>query len=243
MKSLLSILTIGALAATIASCNKTDDKTTVCRITSIINSQQNQVNSSTKIVYDEGRIASILTTGVSGGIKTFTYGVGTITVVEKDNNGKLQRTKYLVLTPDNKIASLTEKNAANVTEDVTYYYYDGDNHLNRIVNTASNGLTDTTMVTFIDGNMTNTVNNTTKAVTSYIYDDNKLFMDGDYLQIMQTLDNGGLAVINKSVLKSMVTNNGTPTNIQYEYNSLGKITKMIVSGAIADEYSYEYFCD
>lgn len=241
MKLGIAIIAMGALATTFASCGKDDNKdATVCSITSIVKTAQSTTTTTT-IIYDEGRIATVLTNGTNGGSKLFTYGFGTIQIVSKDKAGTTLGMDDITLTPEGKVASVTKKTAAGDMKEIVAYSYDLDGNLAQYVVTNAVGAKDTTLVTYINGNMTNK-KYSNNDVTSFDYYADKLFVDGDYFKITQLLENGALAVANTNLLKSSVTNNGSITTYTYQFNALNKITKMTVAGATTDEYTYVYDC-
>lgn len=236
----LSILVLGSLLFSIASCDKDDDKAKpVCKMSSIVETGDNGTISRV-ISYDEGKMASVVTAGGDGSSKIFSYSSGMITVISKNKSGVVTGTDEVLLNQSGKIHSITQKNAAGTTTGVESYTYNTAGQVVLSISSPVTGPADTTTYSYSNGNVTLSTNKGKN--TLYTYYEDKTFSDGDFVKLVQILNTGALALENKNLLKSVIAPDGAVSNLTYQYDNTGKITRLIFLGATNGNYSYTYDC-
>lgn len=237
----LSVVALGGLLFTIASCGKDDDKAAnpVCRMSSIVETTDNETISRV-ISYDEGKIASVATAGGDGSSKLFSYTSGMITIISKNKSGVVTGSDEVLLNEAGKISKITQKNAGGTTTGIQSYIYNGKGELSMNISTPVTGTSDTTTYSYSDGNVTVSTNKGKNTLYSHYTD--KAFADGDLLKLLQILNTGALAVENKNLLKSVISPEGSVTDFTYQQDNMGKITRLTLSGAANKNYSYTYDC-
>ncbi|HTN47380.1 MAG TPA: hypothetical protein VL098_13605 [Flavipsychrobacter sp.] len=242
----LSVLLMSSLLIGITSCDKDDDdktKAVTCKISSIVSTGTS--TSTVALKYDEGRLATTTTAGGAGSSKLFNYAGNTITIVDRNAAGAVTGSNEVLLNENGKIVMITVKNINGHTTNTITYTYNTDGNLSMAVNTPITGSADTSLFIFSGGNLQRMVAQNSD-LTDYTYYTDKAFLDGDFLKTAQMVNYGALALINKNLLKSITTYDpiGNPqvTNLSYEYDSKGKLTRIVGTGNTSFNYSYTYDC-
>lgn len=235
----LSAVAFGLLAT---SCNPDDDYTPVCRMSTVVESSANGIRT-TAITYDEGKISQLHMAGGTKSSKQFIYSGNNFTVVNKDDTGGITSKQDVALNNFYKISLITEKTPAGVVTKNTSYEYDNNGNLTHFTETPVTGTEKVTSFTFSNGNASSMLD-ANGNLTQLSYYTDKAFLDGDVTKVLQILGVGAVAVVNKNLIKS-ATVIGSPnkvTNITYEFDNAGKITKAILSGDASSTYTYTYDC-
>jgi hypothetical protein len=239
------------LLLVLASCNKKSDNPVSpalpvvnvpsCELTSITGTSTTGNATVIQLTYNnDGQLSIIKQTGGNGEFtKVLNYNRNTIIATSTGISDKIDsvvlNSNGLIAfsqTKDNSIPSLPRKT-------VNTFLYGSDGQLVKSTSQINDGTPTTTNYTFVNGDLISTDG---PGATTYTYYTDKAFIDGDFLKIFQLLNQNGLFVINKHLVKSAMTAN-TLQNFIYEFDTSGKITKLTgTTGSRVEELAYGYKC-
>jgi hypothetical protein len=236
-KAIVFLLTLIPLA--IASCTKETDKLSKCKMVNVTIEGANAV---TNITYNnDGKIATVITTGANPMNKVYTYFGNTIMIIGRDGgNNVVSRDSIIV---DDKGRPLNIRTyGVNGDWDNIQLEYNGDD-LARLLTSNNNSLTPAiNTATYEDGNMVS--HQTPTATFTFEYYKDQEVQPGDYFQVASFLSHGISIYPQKNLMKGALDGRGSISNFTYEFNDDGLITKCIASnGASTFTLTYRYECD
>jgi hypothetical protein len=235
----LHAISFALLILIFAGCKKEPVASfTGCRIVSVISSAMPGVDSrawydiSGRIVYTE-----------SGPFKTtYTYNQNHATVVATSNGAFFQKVIYTLnaagLTTN---TWFTEDSTGTVWHNLAYEY-NGQEITRSIVTSSSGGGPTITTYTWVNGNVSQSVDYL-GLVTTYAYYP-ELSRLGDYYATIP-LNAPGHIIRNKNLLKTIIPNNSsvTPINVSYEFDADGKIiSRTTINNTTSTNY-FGYECN
>jgi hypothetical protein len=228
-------LFIVCLLAVGMGCKKESDKTSDCKITYVATS----AGSTFTLTYnDEGKIATIHS---SDSHKDFTYIDNTVYIVTLDKDGNFyQKDSITIDTKGRPLNIRSFSTAVGSTWNNDSFEYNGDD-LKSFTRTTSSGATPTiTTTTYSNGNPLVLKTGASNIILDY-YTDKKL-QKGDYLE-MATLVQYGISLYPHKNLLKMIASGSEVTNLTYEFNSDGLISKLTATSPTqANVLLYTYEC-
>jgi hypothetical protein len=253
-RAIFCTFVFGYLLWILASCNKSSDNPVAppppappvvnvpsCELTAITGTSTTGNPTVIQLTYNnDGQLSIIKQTGGNGEFtKVLNYNGNTIIAT---STGASDKTDSVVLNSkgliafsqsrDNSIPSLPRKT-------VNTFSYDNNGQLIKSTSQTNDGTPTTTNYTFVNGDLISTDG---PGATTYTYYTDKAFIDGDFLKIFQLLNQNGLFVVNKHLVKSAKSSN-TLQNFIYEFDASGKITKLTgTTGSRVEELAYGYKC-
>jgi hypothetical protein len=245
MKTTYPLLIIAMLSLFVSpSCSKKSSSPAqtcqIITITDVLGSSTTTFN----LTYDnEGRLSTEQEIGSSGTTnKVFTYS-GTTELVST-TYGSGSTTDSITLNSDGLLQ--TDYFTDGTTENLTTYTYSGE-ECQKTVQTAISGSTpaQTAVYSWTDGNATSINSGTTSDVLTY--DQTKPSQAGDYFQISQLINSGGIYIKNTNLVSGFTSNTGgtnTIFNFTYTSDNTGKITQLVATyGSTTETISYQYSCN
>lgn len=251
MKKILTNLKgilILAIAFAFFSCKKGNTSDTKqCRITKAIFTSGNS-----SVIYNmsynsNGTVSVIIASvGTDSNIKTFSYEANKIIVISKTYPGNDESKQEVTLNNDNKFINIRSwYNASGTQWANTQIVYDNNgNLLKEIFTSSSNNSSATKNYTVSNGDIIKeSYQNSTTAYDFYL---DKPYQKGDYFGF-QSLIRYGMEGYRKNahlVKSALASGNTIPTQINYEFNSEGMISRILFSSpGNTDNISYSYECN
>ena len=223
------------LVITAASCQKNGNDP-VCHITTIL---RGQLPDTTSILYNPDGTIARTENPRSGRFKVFTYSPGKI-VVTFDNSGVQWPRTEVLLNAQGRITRTTDIRTGEIIASVLDMGYNNAGTLSWMHASLSGD--DTVFYQYSNGDIVKSTEG--RAVVNYSYYTDKPLRDGDYTKTWQMLNYGAVFMMNRHLVKSIMTANGT-INFAYEFDAQGKITRMTQSKAGSADFvttDYKYTC-
>lgn len=214
-----------------AACKKDGaNKQQECRVSSInLNG-----TATTNFSYNEQGWVSVMSKGDEVTTYSYTAG-GYIRQMLKAN--KLMEKSTTELNAQGLIQKITKQQFdlnGNVIFNLIYTYeYNGNGEIVKSISKSGSNPEQTTTYTWSNGNLVSTGSG-----VIYSYYTDKSSQDGDLLRITNLQAYGRILIKNKNLVKS-VSQNGTTTNIDYEFDSNGRIIKSHLGN---DYYAIQHVC-
>jgi hypothetical protein len=185
-----------------------------------------------------GQVSSLQIVSVLGTTqKTFTYGDSTIFVTTTVAGAK--ETDSVRVNADGFMLSDYNRNGSDSS--VTTYSYDATGSLLYSYSITNYSGPVQTNANYTNGDLTSMVSGSD--TTTYAYNDDKLYMTGDYFQVVQLLNNPAPTIKNTHQLAAY-TQGGIACTISYTYDNTGKISSMtLTKGTNAQTLGYQYSCN
>lgn len=239
---LLQQLIFAAFIIILTSSCKKENATVQCHIITAV-----YTNSSTtttwNISYQNGKPSMI--SNPAGESVLITYDNNTVTSIAGDSYGAFVRKVVATLNSDNKIVNARTFYDVNGTDwDNVEIVYDSNGNLLKETYTASSGSPSITTYTVSNGDIVTATTDGTDTTVFEFYDD-KEYQEGDLLGISSLINYGVEGYLkNAHLVKSIFSGGGsTPTQINYEMNDKGFVSKVSTSNTpYPFSYSYEYDC-
>ena len=185
-----------------------------------------------------GQVSSLEIVSVLGTTqKTFTYGDSSI-FVTTTVSGAVE-TDSVRVNADGFMISDFNRNGSDSS--VTTYTYDATGSLSSSYSITNYSNPIQTQANYTNGDLTSMISGSD--TTIYAYNEDKLYMTGDYFQVIQLLNNPAPTIKNTHQLGSYAEG-ATSYNITYTYDNTGKISSMTLSkGTNAQTLGYQYSCN
>jgi len=232
----LTTLTSLFLILVFSACKKDNDekKKPTCRIITITPSPS---GNAFNITYNsEGKISTIST---GNDITTFAYSGNTV-IGTTNTSGVFSSKKIITLNANGMATNVkTEFNSSGTNWSNDLYEYSGTELIKATSTSSTGGTPSVSTLTWSNGNPVSATTGT--SVTTLDYFTNKPAQTGDYLDIAQLVV-GYRIYKPKNAIKSLL--NGTNINsFDYTFDSDGKITSLVATGATNTTYTYQYQCN
>ena len=224
------------LLTQLSACSKKSSSTAAssCKLTGINAMSGNALETCTIAYNSDGKVSSIVESSPGSTLTmTYTYSGNVIKMTASGYTNGDVVTDSVVVNSDGLMLSDFERNMFDTS--LTTYTYAGTEVASSIFQQGGQAPSATTF-TFINGDLTGT-----GASDAFTYND-KPSAPGDYLQIEQLL--GFAAPYIKTAHQcTSYTSSGATSNFTYAYDSTGKITQMVMTGAQNAIFNYSYDCN
>lgn len=218
------IITLGVAAATclfsFQSCKK-KAKEPVCKI-----QQLTSTSGVALFSYDDAFRLSKITEGADE--MTYSYSGNTTTIFGR-SSGSFDFKTTLTLNDQEQIINARTENNSSGTDWENYAYTYSGTELTQQLKTSSSSGPSTITFTWMNGNLFS-ING---SPIPFTYDANKLFQDGDYLNISFLLQKGYNEIKNKNLVINVY---GSP--LVHTFDEKGKITRITYPDATYIDYTY-----
>jgi hypothetical protein len=234
-------LIIISLLAFVLSCKKENDKTSSCLITSLIQAGTNG-NQVFNLTYnDEGKVATIDQVSGLATHKDFSYQGNTIYVISLDKDGHFTQKDSITIDDKGRPLNIRQFMTADGSVYTNIIFeYNGDDLVKHVQTSYPGSSTSTTTFTYQNGNPVTLSSGNASSILDF-YTDKKL-QKGDYLEVASLIQYGISIYPHKNLVK-MIASGGSITNLVYEYNSDGLISKLTAtSGNDITLLNYGYEC-
>lgn len=241
-QKILSAVAIALFAtATFTSCKK-DKKEPLCQLTSASVIASGGSDNYSFTYNSDNKVNQIVE--VSGGTTTTTtlaYS-GNIVNITSRELGVIEDLTILTLNSDGRV--IREENRDPNTNSITSYTnytYASNGELTSSTSKYGTDPEDFSIITTTNGNISSISNDGDVTTLDYITD--QTWRAGDYLDIIQRLNNGNnFYFVNKNLVKS-VASGGNINNFSYTYGENNTITQMkIISGGTSTDVNYVHEC-
>jgi hypothetical protein len=244
-KEILQILCILLACTLIISCKKdnVDNNPSTCRIIAATISDGSATTTVNISYNNDKKISSVSMSGAVVINKVFNYSGNTIIVNSTTTGGAFSGRDSVTLDNMGRPVNIRHfYNQVGTSWHNLVYEYSGDVMIKFSEAYQGNTFPASYTVNSVNGNMVYFGNSGSSTSLEYYTD--KDIQPGDYLEFT-TLMNFGVSIYpRKNLIKKLDSGSGNVTNLSYEFDADGKITKVIANyGSGVNTTTYQYQCD
>lgn len=243
------ILTTAAIvliaATTFTSCKKDDKKKPNCKlISATVDGGGGGGGETYTFSYNnDNKVIQIAATGGSSpSTTTLTYSGTTVNIISR-SGGSIDGKVILTLNDASHVTRMEDRDpVSNSIDSYTDYTYGTNGNLTSYTSKYGSSAPELTTVATTNGNITSIAS--AGDITTLEYNTDQAWRSGDYIDIIQRLQQGNnFYLFNQNLLKS-TTNGGDISNYNYTYDANNNIaTLQIVGGGSATGVTYQHQCD
>ena len=246
-KEIVQILCILLACTSIISCKKDngkeDSKPSTCRIIAATIADGSATTTVNISYNNDKKISSLSMSGALVINKVFNYSGNTIIINSTTTGGAFSGRDSVTLDNMGRPVNIRHfYNQSGTSWHNTVYEYSGDNMTKFSEAYQGNTFPATYTVNSVDGNVVYFGNSGSSTSLEYYTD--KSNQPGDYLEFTTLMDFGVSIYPRKNLIKKLDSGSGNFTDLSYEFDSDGKITKVIANyGSGVNTTTYQYQCD
>lgn len=235
---LTTVIAFLSMFFTLVSCKKDDasQKSEIHKPTCRILTATPNSGDADNFTYNfEGKLKSI-----SSGTRltTLAYSGNTI-VAYTTYSGTFGSKKIISLNNDGLVSNMrTENDATGTSWNNQVFEYSGTELIKSTTTSSGGGTLSVSAYTWSGGNLATIMSGSSIITLEY---SDKPAQAGDYFQLIQSIQ-GYEYIRTKNLLKS-VTSGTNITDIDYTFDTDGKILSLNMTGASANSYNYQYQCN